>query len=210
MIKVLIYEDDTLLKDILTMLIGGTEGFKVLGSFEDCTLIVDDVKRHKPDVILLDIDMPEVNGIEALKMIRSTNRDVKILMLTIFDDDKNVFEAIKNGADGYLLKKTHPSRLIEYLQDVAEGGSPMTSSVARQVLQMFSSLHFNKNSDYNLSDREKETLKFLVDGFSYKMIASEMKISIDTVRAHIKKIYEKLHVNSKGEAVSKAFRDKIV
>lgn len=210
MTKVLIYEDNTLLKDSLALLIGGTEGFEVPASFEECTDIVEEVELYNPDVILLDIDMPDINGLEALKLVRKVNQEVKILMLTIFDDDKNVFQAIKNGANGYLLKKTPPAKLLEYLQDVASGGAPMTSSVARQVLQMFSNTHADRNSSYNLTERETETLKHLVNGFSYKMIAAEMHISIDTVRAHIKKIYEKLHVNSVGEAVAKAFKDRIV
>jgi DNA-binding NarL/FixJ family response regulator len=210
MVKVLIYEDNTLLKDSLAQLIGGSPGFEVPASFEDCTNIVAEVEVYKPDVVLLDIDMPDINGIEALKILRKENSEVKILMLTVFDDDQNVFQAIKNGANGYLLKKTPPAKLLENITDVCNGGAPMTSSIARQVLQMFSSSYADKNSNYNLSERETETLKHLVNGFSYKMIAAEMHISIDTVRAHIKKIYEKLQVNSKGEAVAKAFKDKIV
>lgn len=210
MIRILIYEDNTLLKDSLAMLIGGSPGFEVAGAFEDCASILEDLKFHQPHVILLDIDMPGINGIEALKMVRQTGADVKVLMLTVFDDDHNVFEAVKNGASGYLLKKTPPARLLEYIQDVCDGGAPMTSSIARQVLQMLSAPQKNKKEEYNLSARETETLKFLVEGYSYKMIAAEMNIAIDTVRAHIKKVYEKLEVNSKGEAVAKAFKDNIV
>jgi DNA-binding NarL/FixJ family response regulator len=132
-------------------------------------------------------------------------------MLTVFDDNKNVFEAIRNGANGYILKKTPPSKLLEYIQEAASGGAPMTSSIATQVLKMFSQINtVAQTADYNLSDREKQVLQLLVDGYSYKMIAAEMFIAIDTVRSHIKKIYEKLHVNSKSEAVAKAFKDKIV
>jgi DNA-binding NarL/FixJ family response regulator len=210
MIKVLIYEDNKLLKESLTMLIGGSPGFEVLASFEECVHIVEEVEAFRPDVILLDLNMPDMSGIEALKLLRRKNDQVKVLMLTVFDDDHNVFEAIKNGANGYLLKKTPPAKLLEYITDVYQGGAPMTSSIARQVLQMFSSSYADRNSNYNLSERETETLKHLVNGFSYKMIASEMNISIDTVRAHIKKIYEKLQVNSKGEAVAKAFKHRIV
>lgn len=210
MIKVLIYEDNKLLKESLNMLIAGTSGFEVLAAFEECTHIVEEVEAFKPDVILLDLNMPDMSGIEALKLLRKKNDQVKVLMLTVFDDDHNVFEAIKNGANGYILKKTPPAKLLEYIMDVYNGGAPMTSSIARQVLQMFSSTYADRNSDYNLSERERETLKHLVNGFSYKMIASEMNISIDTVRAHIKKIYEKLQVNSKGEAVAMAFRHRIV
>jgi DNA-binding NarL/FixJ family response regulator len=210
MIKVLLYEDNPQLREGLTMLIDGSDGFCVQAAYKNCDHVKDEVAAWKPDVILMDIDMPGTNGIEGLKLIRAVNTDVKILMLTVFDDNKNVFEAIRNGASGYVLKKTPPSKLLEYIQEAASGGAPMTASIATQVLKMFSQVNTQQNEDYNLSDREKQVLQLLVDGYSYKMIASEMFIAIDTVRSHIKKIYEKLHVNSKSEAVAKAFKDRIV
>ena len=210
MTKLLIYEDNPQLREGLTMLINGSDGFEVLSSFKNCNNVEDEVRAFKPDVILMDIDMPGTNGIEGLKRIREIDTDVKILMLTVFDDNKNVFDAISNGANGYVLKKTPPARLLEYIQEAQTGGAPMTSSIATQVLRMFSSLNNEKGEDYDLSEREKQVLQLLVNGYSYKMIASEMFIAIDTVRSHIKKIYEKLHVNSKSEAVAKAFRNKIV
>lgn len=210
MTKLLIYEDNPQLREGLTMLINGSDGFEVLSAFKNCNNVEDEVRAFKPDVILMDIDMPGINGIEGLKKIREIDTDVKILMLTVFDDNKNVFDAISNGANGYVLKKTPPARLLEYIQEAQTGGAPMTSSIATQVLKMFSSLNNEKGEDYDLSDREKQVLQLLVNGYSYKMIASEMFIAIDTVRSHIKKIYEKLHVNSKSEAVAKAFRNKIV
>lgn len=210
MIKVLIYEDNPQLREGLTMLINGSEGFEVLCSFKNCANVTEEVQAFKPDVILMDIDMPVVNGLEGLKKIREFDTEVKILMLTVFDDNRNVFQAISSGANGYILKKTPPVKLLEYISEAQSGGAPMTSSIATQVLKMFSSMNNEKGEDYNLSDREKQVLQLLVDGYSYKMIAAEMFIAIDTVRSHIKKIYEKLHVNSKSEAVAKAFKDKIV
>ena len=210
MIKVLIYEDNPQLREGLAMLINGSEGFEVLASFKNCNHAAEEVEAFRPDVILMDIDMPGINGIEGLKIVRQTNVEVKVLMLTVFDDNRNVFEALRNGANGYLLKKAPPSRLLEYIQEAHTGGAPMTSSIASQVLKMFSEVQSPANENYNLSEREKQVLQLLVNGYSYKMIASEMFISIDTVRSHIKKIYEKLHVNSKSEAVAKAFKNKIV
>jgi DNA-binding NarL/FixJ family response regulator len=210
MIKVLLYEDNAQLREGLTMLISGSDGFEVVAAFKNCNNVVDEVEAYKPDVILMDIDMPGINGIEGLKRLREYNPQVKVLMLTVFDDNRNVFQAISNGANGYILKKTPPGKLLEYIAEAQSGGAPMTASIATQVLKMFSAMNNEKGEDYHLSDREKQVLQLLVEGYSYKMIAGEMFISIDTVRSHIKKIYEKLHVNSKSEAVAKAFKDKIV
>ena len=205
----MLYEDNPQLREGLTMLLNGSDGFEVVAAFKNCNSVEDEVQAFDPDVILMDIDMPGTNGIEGLKRLRKVNSRAKVLMLTVFDDNKNVFEAIRSGANGYLLKKTPPSRLIEYISEANSGGAPMTSSIATQVLKMFSDMNAQQGGDYNLSDREKQVLQLLVNGYSYKMIASEMFIAIDTVRSHIKKIYEKLHVNSKSEAVAKAFKDKL-
>jgi len=210
MIKILLYEDNPQLREGLTMLLNGTTGFNVLAGFKNCNNVADEVEAFRPDVVLMDIDMPGTNGLQGLKLIRQRNTEVKVLMLTVFDDNKNVFEALKSGANGYILKKTQPAKLLEYIQDVESGGAPMTSSIAAKVLKMFSEIQVPASQDYNLSEREKTVLQFLVNGYSYKMIAAEMFIAIDTVRSHIKKIYEKLQVNSKSEAVAKAFKNRIV
>ena len=207
MIRVLMFEDNTQLRDGLMILINGTDGFELIGSYPDCTDIVEHVKHLQPDVILMDINMPNVNGLEGLKLIRKYDSDVKILKLTVFDDNQNVFEAKKNGANGYILKKTPPAKLLEYIQEAQTGGAPMTASIAAQVLKMFSQQH-NTTNNFDLSERETEVLNLLVNGHSYKMIAADLFISIDTVRSHIKKIYDKMHVNSKSEAVAKALKNK--
>ncbi len=211
MIKILLYEDNKPLREGLSMLMGGSEGFTVVGAYPNCNKVLEEVALLKPDVVLMDINMPGLGGLAGLRLIKSHFLEVKVVMLTVFDDNQTVFDAMKAGADGYLLKKTPPAKLLENLQDVFQGGAAMTASVARQVLQLFAHppLGQQKN-DYQLSEREREVLQWLVNGYSYKMIAGELFISLETVRSHIKKIYEKLHVHSKTEAVTKAFKDKLI
>lgn len=209
-IKVLLYDDIQELRESLVILINNTEGFEVVGAFDNCSTAAKDIAALQPDVVLMDIDMPEMSGIEGIRQIRQYNTEVKILMLTVFDDNKHVFDAIMHGANGYLLKKTMPARLIEYIREAYEGGAPMNANIASQVLKMFASMQEPVPGNYNLSLREKQILQSLVEGNSYKMVASELNISIDTVRSHIRNIYEKLHVNSKSEAVAKALKDRLV
>ncbi|WP_212004893.1 response regulator transcription factor [Chitinophaga sp. HK235] len=210
MIHVIIYDDTDQFRESLSVLINDSGTMKVMAAFNNCETIEKDIAQLQPDVILLDIDMPVITGIEAVKRIRAFNTTVKILMLTAFDDDKTVFDALKYGANGYLLKKTVAPRLLTYIQDVYEGGAPMTASIVKQVLRMFTQFHHLPAHEYNLSEKEKAVLQLLVDGKSYKMVAAHMEISIDTVRTHIRNIYEELQVNSKSEAVAKALRDRIV
>jgi DNA-binding NarL/FixJ family response regulator len=163
--------------------------------------------QHKPDVVLMDIDMPGRTGIEAVREIRTFDANMAIIMLTVFDDNTHVFEAIKAGASGYLLKKHISTKLFESITEVLEGGAPMSPSIARMVIN---NMQRPSENPYQLTSREKEILTALSTGNSYKMIAAQFAISIDTVRTHIKKIYEKLHVHSQTEAVSKAINEKIV
>lgn len=209
MIRIMLYDDVNQLRETLALLLNKTPGFEVVGQFDNCETASTDVEQMKPDVVLMDIDMPGKSGIEGVRSIRKTNQQVKIMMLTVFDDNKMVFDAIRFGANGYLLKKSSPSSIVDAIIDVNNGGAPMNSSIATQVLKMFAGMTPGDNN-YDLSEREKEVLQSLVDGNSYKMVGSSLKISIDTVRAHIRNIYEKLQVNSKSEAVAKAIKDRIV
>jgi DNA-binding NarL/FixJ family response regulator len=162
-----------------------------------------------PDVILMDIDMPVLNGLDTLTKVKSIKPELPVIMYTVFDDNDHLFEALKRGANGYLLKKTTPTRLLSAIVDIRNGEVPMSAAIAQKVLKFFSEQQ-SPTPQYGLTAREKQLLKLLVDGFSYKMIAAELLISIDTVRSHIKKIYEKLNVHSVSEAVSKAIRQKLV
>jgi DNA-binding NarL/FixJ family response regulator len=157
----------------------------------------------------MDIDMPGTSGIEGVRLIRKKNQTVKIIMLTVFDDNQNIYNAIRFGANGYVLKKSAPSAIVAAVRDVYQGGAPMNSSIATQILQMFAGMSPG-DANYGLSEKEKAVLRSLVEGNSYKMVAADLGISIDTVRTHIRNIYEKLQVNSKSEAVVKALKNRIV
>src|SRR6188474_3032333 len=210
-IKVVIFEDNGSLRKSLFQLIDGSDGFKCVGAFEDCLDILKNIEDTKPDVVLMDIEMPGINGIEGVRMLREKYPDLKILMQTIFEDNEKIFNSILAGASGYILKNTSPSRFLDFIRETYEGGAPMSPSVATKVLKMMADQSPTKKPEtFNLSEREKEILSCLVKGMSYKLIADACFISIDTVRGHIRNIYEKLHVHSKSEAVAKAIKGKIV
>lgn len=210
-IRVSIYEDSKSLRISLYHLINESTGFKCVGTYPDCGNLLEQIANDLPDVVLMDIQMPGINGIEAVGILREKYPEVKILMQTIFEDDEKIFNSILAGASGYILKTTSPARILDCIKECFEGGAPMSPVVATKVLKMFA-----QNSkkipagNFNLSDREKEILSNLVEGMSYKMIGQALFISLDTVRSHIKNIYEKLHVHSKGEAVAKAINNRIV
>jgi DNA-binding NarL/FixJ family response regulator len=208
-LRVSIYEDNTPLRESVASLLRLKEGIHVLETYDNVLCIEEQIKKDKPDLILMDIDMPGMNGIEAVKKIRLLNDRVSILMLTVFDDDHHVFDAICAGASGYLLKKHISTRLFDSIDEMLAGGAPMSPSIARIVIS--SMQHGSRNlNPYSLTPRERQMLGSLSNGTSYKLIASEFSISIDTVRTHIKKIYEKLHVHSQTEAVAKALKEKLV
>lgn len=198
------------MREGLEQLIQRTDGFFLAGAFPDCMSVEAQVKKLLPDVILMDIDMPGMNGIQAVQMIRYFDIEVYILMLTVFDTNEKVFDALCAGASGYLLKKTPALKVIEAITDVCNGGAPMSMEIAKKVLGHFSKQPVKSEKLYNLSTREKEILFCLTQGFSYKMIAEQLQLSIDTIRFYIKQIYLKMQVNSAPEAVAKALREHIV
>lgn len=208
MIKVVIYEDDLNFRETLAILVRGTEGFELRGAFENCNDVAKQVAKLQPDVVLMDIHMPGTDGLEGLKIIRGNAPATQVLMFTVFDDNEKIFQAICNGASGYLLKKTPPAKILEAIEDAYNGGAPMTSSIAKKILQMFPKTPARSAEIDKLSSREQEILQLLMNGFSYKMIAAELNITIETVRTHIKRIYEKLHVHSAQEAINKIFPDR--
>jgi len=205
-VKVLIYEDNAdLLKSIQT-LFQWTDELEVVGGMPNALTVSTDIELFKPDVILMDIDMPPGNGVEAVKTLRVKFPDLPVIMLTVFEDNDNIVNSICAGASGYLLKKD-VDQLLSAIKDVLNGGAPMTSSVARKVLQLFKGKPSSgTNTEESFTKRETEILNWLGKGYSYKMIATELQVGIETIRTHIKKIYKKLQVNSATEAVYKASR----
>ena len=210
-IKVAIFEDNKHLREGLSLIINGTTGLSCTGVFADCNDWEYAIRKSDPDLVLMDIEMPGMKGTEGVKKIKSKFPHIHILMQTVFGDDDNIFEAICAGASGYILKDTAPAQIIQAIFDVRDGGAPMSPSVARRVLELFQKNIFPKGENtYSLSEKEKEVLTHLVAGKSFKMIAAECNITYETVRTHIKHIYEKLHVHSSTEAVSKAMKERIV
>jgi DNA-binding NarL/FixJ family response regulator len=210
MIKVAVFDDNKTWRDMLEMYINSTPGMQCTGTFEDCRQVVKNIKQDIPDVVLMDIDMPHVDGIDGLQLIKKQFPSVKILMQTVFDQDEKIFDAIRAGADGYLLKKTPPEKIMDAISELLDGGAPMTPTVARQVLQLFSGKTKKPQTGFDLTGREHEILALLVRGLSYKMIAAKICISFPTVNSHISNIYKKLHVNSGTEAVAKAIEQGLV
>jgi DNA-binding NarL/FixJ family response regulator len=208
LIRVAIYEDNAGLRDILSSIIRESEDFELAGEFGHCLDVIQNTKAFDPEVIIMDIDMPGRSGIEGVRELKSVYPKVEVIMNTVFDDDDRIFNAIKAGATGYLLKKNSLATLLSSIKDVKNGGAPISPSIARRVLQMPLALGKESEATYNLSEREIEILKLLSKGLSYKMVAAELLISLDTVRTYVKRIYEKLHVHSVTEAVHKVFIDR--
>lgn len=228
-VRLAIFEDNRDFRESLEQLFRFTPDIAVVGAYPDCSQLRASVEGLRPEVILMDIDMPGMNGIEATAVVKQIDPSIQIVMLTVSEEEERVFQALRNGATGYLLKKSAPDELMESVRSVHGGGSPMSPAIARKVLQFF---HHNPGTGYEtspsvltkspaaiennpdpstaLTPREQEILEGLVDGLSYKMIAARFFISADTVKNHIQGIYKKLHVHSKGEAISYALKKGIV
>jgi len=207
--RIALCEDNESFRESLTQFIEDTPGFLVTASLQSAQEIISAIRENLPDLILMDVDLPGMSGIQATSLIKSHFPEVQVLILTVYEDEEKIFNAILAGASGYLLKKTPPSRIIEAIKEIREGGASMSSSIVRKVLSFFQQ-NTQRSNEYTLSQRELTILKCLVNGDSYKMIADNCDISIGTVRSHINNIYKKLHINSKSEAVAKAIKERLV
>jgi len=203
MIKVGIVEDNQVLLKSMEQLFEQTTDIRCVASVKNLLNVVSVFQKAKPDIVIMDIGLPDISGIEGVRTLKNNFHNIQILMFTVFEDDDKIFEAIREGASGYLLKKTRPQEILEAIRSLHQGGSPMSPSVARRVIQFFQAGPPLKEEDYQLTTREKEILFALVDGLSYKKIADKYYLSVHTIRKHISNIYEKLHVHSKSQAVAK-------
>lgn len=202
-IRIFIYDDSAERRDSLKSLMHLNDEFQFVGEAENCSTVLNDIETFYPDIVLMDINMPEVDGLEGLKLIKSNHPDVKVLMQTAFDDSDKIFTSIKNGANGYILKNDKPLRILQAIQEVYEGGAVMNPTIAKKVLDYFKPCE-TKSS---LSKKETEVLALLSDGLSYKMVADTLGISYNTVNTHAKRIYEKLHISSLGEAIAYYYKN---
>jgi DNA-binding NarL/FixJ family response regulator len=209
-IRVMLIEDLREVRESLNILIDGTSGFRCVGSYRTMEEALAGTPRNRPDVILTDIGLPGMSGIDGISILRERYADVPIIALTVYDDNRNVFNALCAGAQGYLLKNTPPARLLDSLREVVGGGAPMSPEVARRVVALFRDFRPPTDASCRLTPQETELLKLLIDGHHYKTAAQQLGISTSTVSFHLKNIYQKLQVHSKTEAVAKALRQRLV
>jgi DNA-binding NarL/FixJ family response regulator len=202
-ITVSIVEDDNDIRESLCVLISGSEGFNCISSYKNAESALRNIAREKPDVVLMDINLPGVSGIECVRNLKKLLPGINILMLTVYDDSKRIFDSLAAGANGYLLKRTPPSQLLEAIKEVNQGGSPMSGQIARMVVESFRRFGDSNNEKENLTKREEEILSLLAKGYKYKEIGDTLFIGVETVRSHLRHIYEKLHVRSRTEAAVK-------
>jgi DNA-binding NarL/FixJ family response regulator len=209
-IRVAIIEDERDIRECLCMLVNGTDGYTCTGSYRTMEEALDRIPTRIPDVVLSDIGLPGMSGIEGVRILRKRYPDLLLLMLTIHDDDERIFDAMCAGACGYLLKKTPPARLLESLGEAVDGGAPMSPEVARRVITLFREIRPPERADYHLTPHETRLLKLFVEGHNYKTAAAELHVSVNTVNFHVRSIYDKLQVHSRSEAVAKALRNRLV
>jgi DNA-binding NarL/FixJ family response regulator len=209
-IKTAIIEDQRDIREGLVMLINGTDGYHCTGSYRSMEDALAQIGRELPDVVLSDIGLPGMDGIEGIKLLKERYPQMVILMLTVYDDDDRIFDALCAGACGYMLKRTSPARLLESLKESVTGGAPMSPEVARRVITLFRDIRPPERADYELTPHETRLLKLLVEGHNYTTSAEELGVSINTIKFHMRNIYDKLQVHSKSEAVAKALRDRLV
>ena len=210
MIRTAIVEDQRDIRDALAMLINGTPGYRCTGSYRSMEEALDRIAADPPDVVLCDIGLPGMSGIEGIRILKGRHPGVSLLMLTVYDDDDRIFDALCAGASGYLLKRTAPARLLESLREAVSGGAPMSPEVASRVITLFREIRPPERADYDLTPHESRLLRLLVDGHNYTTAAEELKVSYNTVKFHMRHIYEKLQVHSKSEAVAKAMRERLL
>jgi DNA-binding NarL/FixJ family response regulator len=209
-VKVVIIEDKQQIRDGLAALISGTEGFQCTGTFDSMETALTQINPLNTDLVLVDIGLPGMSGIEGMRLFKKNYPNLLLLVLSVYEDDDRIFEALCAGASGYLLKKTSPARLLEGLREAVNGGAPMSPEVARRVITVFREIRPPENSDYQLTPHETRLLKLLVEGHNYKTAAAELGVSVNTISFHLKHIYEKLQVHSKSEAVAKALRNRLI
>jgi DNA-binding NarL/FixJ family response regulator len=209
-IKTAIIEDQRDIREGLAMLINGSAGYRCTGSFRSVEEALEKIGRDLPDVVLSDIGLPGMDGIEGIRILKERHPQLLLLMLTVYDDDERIFDALCAGACGYLLKRTSPTRLLESLKEAIDGGAPMSPEVARRVITLFREIRPPERAEYDLTPHEKRLLKLLVEGHNYTTSAAELNVSFNTIKFHVRHIYEKLQVHSKSEAVSKALRQRLV
>lgn len=202
-IRIFIYDDSNERRDSLKALLMLNDELKFVGEAINCATVLNDIETYYPDVVLMDINMPEVNGLEGLRLIKIHHPDVKVLMQTAFDDSDKIFTSIKNGASGYILKNDKPQRILQAIEEVNEGGAAMNPAIAQKVLDYFKP----KEIKNPLSPKENEVLTHLAEGLSYKMVADKLGVSYATVNTHAKRIYEKLHISSLGEAIAYFYKN---
>jgi DNA-binding NarL/FixJ family response regulator len=209
-ITVAIVEDERDIRECLTVLVNGTPGYSCTGSYRTMEEALDGIGRQPPDVVLSDIGLPGMSGIDGVRILKERHPKLLVLMLTVYDDDERIFDAMCAGACGYLLKKTPPARLLESLKEAVAGGAPMSPEVARRIIALFREIRPPDRIDYQLTPHETRLLKLFVDGHNYKTAAGELHVSVNTVNFHVRSIYEKLQVHSRSEAVAKALLNRLV